>query len=166
MLNARGLWGLPRHSLGEHPAGMKSRTAKVLQSKAVLGFLMCWVPAFVGGCGDDGDNSGTQADRMGVGAQCAIDGDCLQIEDEIATTCLLQFKGGYCGLVGCLDDAGCPMGSSCVLHDDGQAYCFRTCQDKSECNLNRSPQNESNCSANVDFVAGTSTIKACVPPSG
>jgi hypothetical protein len=118
-------------------------------------------------CGDDSSGSGTQADRIGVGAQCTKNSDCLQTGGDggIVQTCLTEFKGGYCGLKGCTGDTSCPDGSACVTHDNGQNYCFRICRDKSECNLNRTPAVESNCSSNVDFVAGKSALKACVPPS-
>ncbi|MBT8468891.1 MAG: hypothetical protein KJN97_09095 [Deltaproteobacteria bacterium] len=55
-----------------------------------------------------------------------------------------------------------------MTHDDGtgaENYCFRVCQDKPECNRNRTAENESNCSANVVFVDGPGDRKACVPPS-
>lgn len=104
--------------------------------------------------------AGTEADELGVGAECGGESDCL--EDQ---ACLQQFKGGYCGIEGCQLDDDCPEGSACVAHSDGANYCFRSCTDKSECNLNRSPDNESNCSANIDFT-DMGSGKACVPPSG
>jgi hypothetical protein len=113
------------------------------------------------GCGDDG----TEADRIGVGAQCTDSGECESADKEITLVCLTQFTGGYCGLEGCTGDVDCPEGSACVAHDDGNNYCFRVCQDKPECNRNRSPENESNCSANIDFVDEPQERKACVPPS-
>lgn len=106
-------------------------------------------------CGD----SGTEADELGVGAECSAAGDCLEEQ-----ACLTQFKGGYCGVEDCALDVDCPEGSACVAHDDGSNYCFRICVDKSECNLNRGPDVESNCSANVTFTDGGGG-KACVPPS-
>ncbi len=111
------------------------------------------------GCEDDYD--GTEADEFGVGAQCSSTEDCTEADQE----CLTQFKGGYCGVVDCESDLDCPQASACVAHDDGNNYCFRTCTDKSECNRNRDPDVESNCSANVTFVDGGGG-KACVPPSG
>jgi hypothetical protein len=78
----------------------------------------------------------------------------------------LQFKGGYCGEADCLHDTDCPASSACIAHDDGTNYCFRTCLDKAECNENRDPENESNCSSSVTFVDGDMGRKACVPPSG
>lgn len=102
---------------------------------------------------------GTEADELGVGAECSATGDCLEGQE-----CLTQFKGGYCGLSGCLDDLDCPEASACVTHDDGNNYCFRICVDKSECNVNRGPDVESNCSSNVTFADGGGG-KACVPPS-
>jgi hypothetical protein len=98
---------------------------------------------------------------LGIGAQCRDNGDCL--EDQV---CLRQFKGGYCGLVGCSGNLDCPEFSSCVRHSDSNNYCFRDCVDKAECNVNRDPDQESNCSSSVNFVDNVRGIKACVPPSG
>lgn len=119
-------------------------------------------------CGDD-DDDGTAADRLGVGAECGGDTDCLE-----GQTCL-AFKGGYCGIRDCTGDENscpdpdpakcCPNGSKCVTHDDGVNYCFRICVDKPECNANRDVDNEANCSSSVTFVDGDMGRKACVPPS-
>jgi hypothetical protein len=115
------------------------------------------------GCGNsDGE---TEADRIGVGAECTDSGECESADEEDELVCLTQFTGGYCGLEGCMGDDECPEGSACVAHDDGKNYCFRICQDKPECNRNRTPENESNCSANIDFVDDPQDRKACVPPS-
>lgn len=113
------------------------------------------VLAAAGGCGDDG------ADALGIGAQCTSSDQC----DQEAGQVCLQFKGGYCGLMGCAGDTDCPADSACVMHTDGANYCFRTCADKLECNANRDPVNEANCSSNVTFVDGAMNRKACVPPS-
>ena len=109
------------------------------------------------GCDDDEP----EADRLGVGAECAGDEDCA----EAGQVCLRQFKGGYCGVDGCQNHDDCPAGSACVAHDNGEDYCFRVCTAKADCNRNRSAENESNCSANVVFL-GEDRGKACVPPSG
>ena len=116
-------------------------------------------------CGDD--DGGTQADRYGVGAECAQDDDCFQSdqEGEISQSCLRQFKGGYCGVESCTSDDDCPEGSACVRHEDQRNYCFRICIDKPECNRNRSLENESNCSSNIDLTSSSKGSKACVPPS-
>jgi hypothetical protein len=102
-----------------------------------------------------------------VGAQCDVQEDCRKDEREgdVTKQCLLQFKGGYCAIDGCERDLECPGGSACVEHSDGTSYCFRVCNDKTECNRNRAPENESNCSSNVTFLE-RSGGKACVPPSG
>jgi hypothetical protein len=109
---------------------------------------------FAFACGDD-------ADDLGVGAQCTGDDQC---DADTMQTCL-AFKGGYCGIKGCLLDADCPDLSKCVAHDDGMNYCFRTCLDKAECNANRDAANEANCSSSVTFVEANTGLKACVPPS-
>lgn len=113
------------------------------------------------GCGDD---EGSEADRLGVGAQCTTDADCDQ--STIAQVCLLQFKGGYCGVVNCSDSSDCPNPSACVAYDDGETYCFRSCSEKLECNANRAVDYESNCVSNVTYVGTEPAVgKSCVPPS-
>lgn len=113
----------------------------------------------------------TEADRYGVAATCRSDSDCAIVmigEDETQLTCLEQFDAGYCALGGCASAADCPDGSTCVAHDDGQNYCFRECSEKSECNANRPPDSEANCSANFDYASNTDDtegMKACIPPS-
>jgi hypothetical protein len=111
-----------------------------------VGLAAC-VSGLVLGCGD----SGTEADRIGVGAQCNEAAECESADETITLECLRQFTGGYC-----------------VTHDDGTGeanYCFRLCRDKPECNRNRDEQNWSNCSANITFVDEPQDRKACVPPS-
>jgi hypothetical protein len=113
-------------------------------------------------CGDDDDDRGSAAQRMGVGASCTSDQDC---PPELMLECL-SFKGGYCGLEGCASDVDCPPGSACVEHaDDGNNYCFLICADKPECNWTRPVDAESNCSSSVVFTDGHKAYKACVPPS-
>lgn len=105
---------------------------------------------------------GNDADRVGIAADCTKDGDCPKVGD-FQLTCLTAFKGGYCGLQGCTKDEDCPNGAACIAVG-GTNYCFRTCVDKPECNANRTVDNEANCVSSVTHV-GTSTAKACVPPS-
>ena len=115
------------------------------------------------GCGGE---AGSEADEVGVGAECEESADCPELDTEAGDLeCLTQFKGGYCGREGCDVNEDCPEGSACVLHDDGGNYCFLLCTDKSECNVNRSPDSESNCSSNVEFADEETDGKACVPPS-
>ncbi len=109
------------------------------------------------GCG----SGGSEAQRRGVGSACTVDTDCT----ETGQRCL-AFKGGYCGLADCQNDAGCPAGSACVAHTDGKNYCFLICTDKTQCNLHRPAESEANCSSSVTFVGGKLNLKACVPPSG
>ena len=116
--------------------------------------------ALASACGD-----GDEADALNVGAQCADSTDCDN-SDDFTQTCLPQFTGGYCGLEGCASDLDCPEAAACIAHTDGVDYCFRTCIDKPDCNANREPALEANCSSNVVFVDGTQGRKACVPPSG
>src|SRR5262252_7357949 len=92
---------------------------------------------------------GSNADDLGVGAQCTATNECNTKLNEV---CLTQFKGGYCGLEGCMHDTDCPTDSACVMHTDGHNYCFRICVDKPDCNANRDPANEANCSSSVTFT--------------
>lgn len=120
-------------------------------------------------CTACGDDDGVEADRLGVGAECDADDDCLLGSGDAgpAQRCLLQFKGGYCGLRDCAMHTDCPTGSACVVHDDGNRYCFRSCREKVECNANRSAEQEANCSSTVEYIDGDKALgKACVPPSG
>jgi hypothetical protein len=105
---------------------------------------------------------GSSANDLGVGAQCGSNADCNTANHE---TCLTQFKGGYCGLEGCMHDTDCPTGSACVMHTDGHNYCFLLCSTKTDCNDNRDPANEANCSSSVTFIDPQTGAKACVPPS-
>jgi hypothetical protein len=82
----------------------------------------------------------------------------------VQLTCLTMFKGGYCGLQGCVQDMDCPSGAACVS-EGGANVCFRECIDKPECNAHRSLANEANCVGSAAHV-GASTAKVCVPPSG
>jgi hypothetical protein len=111
---------------------------------------------FAGACGSN-------ADDLGVGAQCTSNDQC---DSDTHQVCLMQFKGGYCGIMNCTHDTDCPELSKCVMHTDGTNYCFRTCVDKTECNANRDAVNEANCSSNITFVDMNPNVKACVPPSG
>lgn len=131
-----------------------SRTSRLIACYAMIALGLLPV-----GCGGSDD----EADRLGVGAECDPTDDLC--DEETAQVCLTQFTGGYCGIVGCASDLDCPEASGCVMHDDGANYCFRVCSDKSECNVNRSVDNEANCSSNVTFVDGAQGRKACVPPS-
>jgi hypothetical protein len=103
----------------------------------------------------------SEADRLGVGAECSTVDDC----SEAADGCLTIFKGGYCGVAGCVTNADCPEGSGCVTHDDDVNYCFLVCDAKAECNTNRASENEANCSGSITW-ADIDLGKACVPPSG
>ncbi|KPK14548.1 MAG: hypothetical protein AMJ62_13085 [Myxococcales bacterium SG8_38] len=124
--------------------------------------MILWV-ALSGGLGGCNDGE-TEADRVGVGAECGSTAEC-PTPMEVELDCLTQFKGGYCGLEGCQGDADCPDGSACVTHSDGQNYCFRECRDKPDCNLNRSLENEANCVGSIVFVDPRNDRKACEPPS-
>jgi len=120
---------------------------------------------------DEPPPEGNEADQVGVAAQCQVDADCEHDTDTdtdgdpFVLECLTNFKGGYCGVTDCTSHDDCPLGSACVMHDDGSNYCFRLCVDKAECNLHRDADQEANCSANITYV-GDEVGKACVPPEG
>jgi hypothetical protein len=84
---------------------------------------------------------------------------------EPGQACLTEFKGGYCGVSGCLHDTDCPQGSACVTNDNQVNYCFLVCADKINCNLNRTADNESNCTSSLAFVDGAMSRKVCRPPN-
>ena len=128
-------------------------------AKLPLGLIVsAWVLLVPVGCGDNG----TEAERRGVGSQCARDSDCT----ESGQRCLTQFKSGYCGVSACTSDASCPQGSACVRHDDGMNYCFLVCAVKADCNRNRSADAEANCSSTAMLVDMSKDRKVCTPPSG
>ena len=108
-------------------------------------------------CGD----SGTEAQKRGVGAACTMAPDCT----ETGQSCLTQFKGGYCGVAGCTSDEGCPPGSACVTHDDGMNYCFLICNVKADCNRSRAVDVEANCSSTAVLLEAPKDRKVCSPPS-
>ncbi|MCB9522945.1 MAG: hypothetical protein H6702_06150 [Myxococcales bacterium] len=121
-------------------------------------------------CDDDDGDGGNAAARLGVGEGCAQSSDCPALPQEEgadmgpALECL-PFKGGYCGLTGCQGDDDCPSGSACVTQG-GANYCFLVCNEKPDCNAYRDAEDESNCSANAEFVSDRAGRKACVPPTG
>jgi hypothetical protein len=81
--------------------------------------------------------------------------------------CLTQFTDGYFAIEDCESALDCPVGATCVAHE-GTKYCFRECADKAECNANRSPDSEANCSATFDYADpadDAAGLKACIPPS-
>jgi hypothetical protein len=111
---------------------------------------------FAVSCGD-----GTEAQRRGVGAACTKNEDCT----ETGQSCLMQFKGGYCGITGCTMDENCPAGSACVTHDDGTNYCFLVCSVKPDCNVSRGIDEEANCSSTAVLLEEPKDRKVCSPPS-
>jgi hypothetical protein len=127
-----------------------------------LWMTLCGIAALgLMSCADSG------ADALGVGAACTDDAMCASYaaSDSPVLVCLTAFKGGYCGLQGCVDNTDCPESSACVAMDDA-SYCFRQCLDKAECNENRTEDDAANCSSSVTFVDPETDGKACVPPSG
>jgi hypothetical protein len=132
-------------------------TASRSRTKLALIYAAVWLPTGLFSCGD-----GNESDRLGIASECTKDADCPKV-DGLQLTCLTMFKGGYCGLQGCVQDADCPIGAACIMENGGY-YCFRECMEKPECNAKRSLTNEANC-VGASHV-GLSQSKVCVPPSG
>ena len=138
---------------------------RTLFASAVVGFLAY-------GCGDDEEAppKGNEAVRRGVGAECAADDDCT----ESGQKCLDQFKGGMCGIADCTSSSQCPNGSVCVADPDlATNFCLLVCEQKADCNVHRSPDNEANCSSTLNEIgaggAGAdpgNDPKVCRPPNG
>jgi hypothetical protein len=101
-----------------------------------------------------------EANRRGVGADCSATVHC----SETGQVCLTEFNGGYCGISGCHHDTDCPQGSACVTDDNQTNYCFLVCAAKTDCNLNRTAADESDCTSSLTFVDGTMNRKVCRPP--
>ncbi|MCO4745160.1 MAG: hypothetical protein KC912_10250 [Proteobacteria bacterium] len=132
-----------------------------LRVLAVLVFMAC-------------SGGGNDADELGIASECASTEDCPEVswvadsgETETQLECLDQFAGGYCGITPCTSGSDCPEQSICVAHTDGANYCFRSCENKPECNANRSGDNEANCSSNFDWADASDDNgeRACIPPS-
>jgi hypothetical protein len=117
--------------------------------------LACLLVLALTACSDD-------ANDRGVGAVCTTNNDCT----EEGQSCLTQFKGGYCGLSGCVRDADCPEGSACITEDDRVNYCFLVCADKPDCNANRPVEDEASCVSSLPFVEGAQGRKVCRPSMG
>ncbi|MBW1809222.1 MAG: hypothetical protein JRJ19_10040 [Deltaproteobacteria bacterium] len=109
--------------------------------------------------------SSNEANQQKIGAECTKLEDCDDDNPETeALECILDFKGGYCGRKDCVASTDCPEGSLCADYEAG-LYCFLVCTDKVQCNQNRTLDNESNCSSNIDPVEGGED-KLCIPPAG
>ena len=117
-------------------------------------WILCAFFVALCGCGSNQN----QANRLGVGSDCTMSSECLT-----GQVCLTEFKGGYCGVSACVHDTDCPQGSACVT--DGQAnYCFLVCTQKTDCNLHRTADDESDCTSSLTFVDGAMSRKVCRPP--
>jgi hypothetical protein len=117
--------------------------------------FLCVLALVAAGCGSN-ENA---ANQRGIGAQCSMTSDCTTAGE----ICLPEFAGGYCGLSGCSHDSDCPQGSACVT-DGPMNYCFLVCVAKTDCNLHRSVDVESDCVSSLPFVDGAMNRKVCRPP--
>ena len=52
-----------------------------------------------------------------------------------------------------------------MTENDQVNYCFLICNDKPDCNPNRTVDNESNCTSSIAFVDDANSRKVCNPPS-
>ena len=118
--------------------------------------IVCALVLVAVGCGSN-DNA---ANQRGIGAECSATPDCTTSGE----VCLTEFKGGTCGLTGCLHDTDCPQGSACVTENQTN-YCFLVCGTKDDCNIHRSTENEASCTSSLTFLDGTMNRKVCTPPS-
>lgn len=121
-------------------------------------------------CGDDEQT--VEADRVGIGGTCQTDQHCTDRVGNAAEgydlRCITSFAGGYCGIDRCGSSDDCPSGSGCARHDDGQAYCFRFCEDDAVCNADRTSEVAATCSSNVGFNGpeeAETNPSACIPPT-
>jgi hypothetical protein len=123
--------------------------------KLSIRWILCGLIVGLCGCG----SGQSPANQLGVGADCTMSSECTQP----GQVCLTEFKGGYCGISGCLHDTDCPQGSACVT-DNQTNFCFLVCAQKTDCNLNRSVANEADCTSALPFVDGAMNRKVCRPP--
>ncbi|HTM46133.1 MAG TPA: hypothetical protein VL137_14335, partial [Polyangiaceae bacterium] len=95
----------------------------------------------------------------GVGADCATNVDCTNLE------CISAFNGGYCSRKDCVRNADCPADSSCVSAADGHNYCYKNCATTSDCSFCRHDGSSASCSSNVTFADADAGISGsvCVP---
>lgn len=135
--------------------------------RSLISVLVFGLALTAAGCG----GSAGDADRVGVAAECMTTAECgTYVRGDAGTQqlqCLPAFRGGYCAVPNCVTSTECPEGSVCVAHTDGSNYCLRSCDNKPECNANRSVANEANCSSSFNWaVPGEDDeSKVCIPPS-
>ena len=116
-----------------------------------------------------GDNVVLETDELGIGAKCSTETDCSPRLQAWTSSkgrgqfpvCLLEFEGGYCSASPCDRDADCPDGSACIRRDAHRFHCLRTCFDNADCNANREPENEAECSPNA--TPAPMGRKVCLP---
>ncbi len=93
-----------------------------------------------------------------VGEACGVDGDCAN-----GLTCILAFRGGYCGRAGCTANADCPNGSVCVT-SGGANYCLKSCTQDSECSACRPYDLRATCAEGAVFVEPGTSGNVCLVP--
>ena len=113
------------------------------------------------------DSSSTEADRIGVGAECSEAAECESADEDITLTCLTEFAGGYCGLEGCEGDVDCPEGSACIAYDDGNHYCFASVS-KSQSAIKTEPPKTKRIAlrTSISWTSARSVRPACLRRPG
>jgi hypothetical protein len=91
----------------------------------------------------------------GLGASCAVDGDC---SGELE--CVTELTDGYCGVRDCEGPDDCPGDAACV-RQGGISFCAKPCASQSDCSFCRYGD-EYACSDDVTFV-GEGSGAHCLP---
>jgi len=111
------------------------------------------------GCSDG--NGQSEAQRIGLGAECLLGMDC----GEGGELDCIPFDGGYCTSSGC-QALGCPDGSLCARDAIlGQTFCMLSCESAEDCNSNRSDENAAECTSSIEILDEVEGAKVCVPPA-
>jgi hypothetical protein len=117
-------------------------------------------PDFI--CRSSGGGSGNR--KICVPGDCGIGADCGDANDcSSDLECLSAFRGGYCGLSGCLVNDDCPDDALCVVASNGENHCYKPCSTASDCSFCRRDGLLGACTADVSFAEDGTTGSVCVP---
>jgi len=113
-------------------------------------------------CRSSGGGSNNR--KICVPGDCGIGADCSTTDDCAADLeCFTTYRGGYCGLAGCLLNDDCPGDALCVVSDDGNNYCQKPCTAASDCTLCRHDGLNAVCSDDVTFAEADASGSVCLP---